>query len=139
MRKFALIAGLAAVVLAVGCSFSEYAQVTKLEDNVDDYRTGCEIDEDTLVEQYVQWEANQHYYPGFGLTPEPTPTPSPLRDSEVATKVFLAKVWENGCQAGRRDAAGAEQATLMGLRDQLDLLDVRIAALEPTPTPTPTP
>ena len=91
------------------------------------------------VEEYAQWEANQFYIPGFGLTPEPTPTPSPLRDSEVASKVFLAKVWENGCQAGRRDAAGAEQATLMGLRDQLNLLDARIAALEPTPTPTPTP
>ena len=27
----------------------------------------------------------------------------------------------------------------MGLRDQLNLLDARIAALEPTPTPTATP
>ena len=137
MRKIAFLIGI--MVLVIGCSFDQYAQATDLEENVDNYRTGCEIDGDTLVEEYLQWEANQYYFPGIGPTPEPTPTPSPLRSTEVSTKVFLEIVWENGCQTGRRDAAGAEQASLMSLRDQLDLLDARIAALEPTPTPTPVP
>lgn len=80
----------------------------------------------------------QSYFPGFGATPNPTPTPRPIRSTEVSAQVFLETVWEHGCATGRRDVVGAEQTTLMGLQDQLDILGEQIAALQPTPTPTPT-
>ena len=129
-------------LFAVGCSFSEYAQSESLTENIDDYRTGCEVDADSLIAGYKQYDANRYYIDlSFGVgEPDPTPTPSPIDDDELATKIMLERVWENGCKTGRRDAVGAERATLMGLRDQLDILEGRLSALEtPTPVPTPSP
>ena len=135
MKKALVLMAVVAGLMA-SCSFSEYSQSEKVMENIDDHRTGCEIDVDKLLAGYKQYEANRFYSPGYGDTPRPTPTPSPVDDSDLAIKVLLEQVWENGCQTGRRDAVGAEQATLMGLRDQLELFEARIAALEPTPTPT---
>ena len=129
--KLAVI-GLGMLILAA-CSFSEYAQSDKLAENIDDHRTGCEVDADALLAGYKQYDANQFHFSG------PTPTPGHVTDTEIVAAVLLEKVWENGCQTGRRDVVGAEEATLMGLKDQLRILGDRIAALEPTPTPTPTP
>lgn len=130
-----------AAVLAMGltaCQFSEFTQSEKITENIDDYRTGCEVDTDTLMALYKQWDANR-----WQFSPGPTPTPSPIDDHEVALSVQLEKIWEHGCETGRRDVAGAEQTTLKGLRDQLNVLDGRLSELEEaakaTPTPTPTP
>ncbi len=127
---------LTGLLVLAGCSFSEYAQSEELAENIDDHRTGCEVDTDALLAGYKQYEANR-FHLSFGPTPEPTPTPGPVTDMEIAAVVLLEKVWENGCQTGRRDVVGAEEATLMGLKDQLRILGDRITALEPTPTPTP--
>ena len=108
-----------------------------MPENIDDYRTGCEIDAYTLIADYKQYEANEHYYESSYGTPEPTNTPSPVDSSDLALKVMLEEVWENGCMTGRRDTVGAAQATLMGLRDELAILEAKITALEPTPTPIP--
>ena len=137
MRQLAPLLALALIVI-VGCSFNEYAQSAELLDNIDEYRSGCQIDDEKLQTEWQQYDANELYYAGFGDTPNPTPTPSPLTESEIAQSLLLEKIWENGCMTGRADVVGAEQATLMGLKDELQLLEERIAALEPTPTPTPT-
>ena len=133
--------GIVTVLLfTIGCNFSEYAQSENLAENIDSHRTGCEIDTAGLMAGYKQYDANQLYFNfSFSLTPEPTPTPGPITDTEILTSALLEQVWEHGCQTGRRDAAGAQQATLMGLRDQLNILDSRISAMEPTPTPTAAP
>lgn len=124
------------IVLVLGCNFSEFTQEAKIEENIDDYRTGCEVDAETLMTEYKAWEANRFARPG-----RPTPTPRPIADTEVALQVFLERVWEHGCATGRRDATDAEQATLSGLRDQLNVIDKRLTELEEaakaTPTPTP--
>ena len=126
--------GLIVIALALtACSFSEYSQTVDLEENIDDYRTGCDVDSDALLSEYKQWDANRFHRGGEGT---PTPTPDPVSDTELVTKLQLERVWEHGCQTGRRDVVGAEQATLMGLWDQLDGLADQLAALEPTPTPT---
>ena len=132
-----LMAAAVMVALVTGCSFSEYSQTVDLEENIDDHRTGCEVDADKLLAEYKRYEANEYYF-SFSATPEPTPTVSPVTDTELTTKIMLERVWENGCETGRRDAVGAEQATLMSLRDQMALFEERIAALEPTPTAAPT-
>ena len=126
-------------ILALGmtaaCSFSQFTQSEKLTENIDDYRTGCEVDAETLMTEYKQWEANRwHFDPD-----DPTPTPSPIDDMEVALSAHLESIWEHGCETGRRDVVGAEQTTLKGLRDQLNVLDKRLTELEATPTPTSTP
>lgn len=127
------------LVTAIACSFNEYAQSEILIENIDSHRTRCEIDAENLMTGYKQYDANEYYRPGFGTTPEPTNTPSPITDTEIATAKMLETVWENGCLTGRRDAVGADQATLMGLQDQLDLLASQIDALaSPTPTPATT-
>ena len=59
MRRFVLIAGLAIVAAAVGCRFSEFAQSAYVIENIDDYRTGCEVDTATLMKEYKQHEANR--------------------------------------------------------------------------------
>ena len=133
MRALLIVIALAAVV--TGCQFNEFAQVAKVAENIDDHRTGCEVDADALMTAYKQWEANRYHFDDD----DPTPTPSPIDNSDLVTSVLLEKVWENGCATGRRDATNAEQATLAGLRDQLTILDEEIAALEPTATPTATP
>ena len=138
--KRVLILALVAITASVlvGCSFSEYSQTVDLLENIDDYRTGCEIDTDKLMAGYKQYEANEYYYDtSFGQgTPSPTSTPSPISDAELTSRIMLETTWENGCLAGRRDVVGAEQATLLGLQDALALLAEKIAALEPTPVPT---
>jgi hypothetical protein len=138
MNRLTAIIGVAVLVVVVaGCQFSEFTQSEKIAENIDDYRTGCEVDSDTLLTEYKQWEAAQRFVrPG-----QPTATPQPVSDTEVALTVFLERVWENGCDTGRRDATNAEQTTLMKLRDQLNIIDERLTELEeaakPTPTPTP--
>ena len=127
-----------ALLAAIACDFSQYSQSARLAENIDDHRTGCEVDADTLLKEYVHWDQMDSYFPGFDPTPNPTPTPRPIRDSEITAKVFLETVWEHGCATGRRDVTDAEQVTLMSLRDQLNILDQRLSALEPTPTLTPT-
>jgi len=128
------------LVAAIACSFNEYAQSEKLIENIDSHRTGCEIDTESLMAGYKLYDANEFYRPGFGATPEPTNTPSPITNTEIATAKMLETVWENGCQTGRRDTVGADQTTLMGLQDQLDVLAAQIDALaSPTPTATTSP
>ena len=129
------------ILTLTACSFSEYVQSEKLTEgtNVDAYRTGCDIDRTELTAGYMQYDANQYYYPGIGATPEPTPTPSPVDSINLATSILLEEAWEHGCQTGRRDAVGADEATLMSIRDQITALDQRLALLEPTPTATPVP
>ena len=126
----------AALVTLAGCYFSQFAQEVKLEANIDQVRTGCEIDADLLMAAYKQYDANRLHF-GRG----PTPVPEPIDDTELTTMILLEMVWENGCETGRRDAAGSEQASLMALRDQLGLLQDRFEAFEElrseTPTPTP--
>ena len=126
------------ILTLTACNFSEYVQTEKLTEgtNIDAVRTGCDIDREQLTAGYMQYDANQYYLPGYGATPEPTPTPSPIDSIDLATSILLEQVWEHGCQTGRRDVVGADQATLMSIRDQLNALDQRIAQLEPTPTPT---
>ena len=128
------------ILTLTACNFSEFVQTEKLTEgtNVDAYRTGCDIDRAELTAGYKQYDANQLYF-SFSATPEPTPTPSPVDSTELATSILLEQAWEHGCQTGRRDVVGADQATLMSIRDQLTALDQRIALLEPTPVPTPTP
>ena len=123
------------LVVGAGCQFSEFTQSKKLAENIDDYRTGCEVDANTLMTEYKQWEANR--WPT--LPGQPTPTPSPIDDYEVALSVQLEKVWEHGCATGRRDVVGAKQTTLKGLRDQLNVLEKRLTDLEKAETPTATP
>lgn len=124
-------------VLALGmtaaCQFSEFSQSEKLTENVDDYRTGCELDTETLMADYKQWEANRFTRPGT-----PTPTPKPVSDIDLVLSAHMEALWEHGCATGRRDVVGAEQTTLKSLRDQLNVIDSRLAALEATATPTPT-
>lgn len=141
-----MLVGLVALTLALAaCDFSEYAQSENIVEDIDDYRTGCEINTDALLTGYKQYEANRfHVDTSFGRgEPDPTPTPGPTTSEDIATTELLEKAWENGCQTGRRDAAGAKQATIMSLRDALTLLEKRISELEleviPTPTATPTP
>lgn len=124
----------ALLIVGAGCSFSEFGQDRDIAENIDDYRTGCEVDADTLMAEYKQWNANRFHFGGG-----PTPTPSPIDDYEIALSANLEKVWEHGCATGRRDVVGAEQTTLKGLRDQLNVLDKRLTELEATATPTGTP
>ena len=122
------------LVVAAGCSFSEFSQDRDIAENIDEYRTGCEVDSDTLMTDYKQWNANRHHYGGG-----PTPTPSAIKDYEISISAHLETVWEHGCETGRRDTVGAEQTTLKGLRDQLNVLDNRLAALEEAEKATATP
>ena len=126
------------ILTLTACNFSEYVQTEKLteDENIDAVRTGCDIDREALTAGYKQYDANDYYYPGINPTPNPTPTPSPVDSTELATSILLEEVWEHGCETGRRDVVGADQATLMSIRDQLTALEQRIAQLEPTPTPT---
>ncbi len=136
MERLQVAIGIAVlIVVTAGCSFSQFTQSEKLTENIDDYRTGCEVDADTLMTEYKQWEANRWHFDAD----DPTPTPSPIDDMEVALSAHLESVWEHGCATGRRDVVGAEQTTLKALRDQLDILDDRLTELEATPTPTATP
>ena len=130
-----LLLGIAVTIAAMmmGCYFSEFAQDADLEENIDEVRTGCEIDADSLIEAYKQYEANKYHYDGS------TPTPGPVNDGELATSILLERVWELGCETGRRDVVGSQAATLMGLQDRLDLLADILADLQVTPTFTPTP
>lgn len=129
--KHVVVAAVLGALALIACSFSEYAQSEEIAENIDDHRTGCEVDADSLLAGYKQYEANSWHF-GSG----PTPTPGPVTDEEIAAGVLLERVWENGCQTGRRDVVGAEEATLMSLKDQFRILGDRIAALEPTPIPT---
>ena len=129
-----IVTAVLAIGTAAACSFSEFSQSEKLTENVDNYRTGCEIDTDALMEDYKQWDANRWHFDDD----DPTPTPSPVDDVELVLSAHMEALWEHGCQTGRRDVVGAEQTTLKSLRDQLNVLDQRLTELEATPTPTPT-
>ena len=45
------------------------------------------------------------------------------------------KIWEDGCKTALANAVGATEAAPMGPKDELKLLETRIAELEPTPSP----
>ena len=105
--KMVLILALGAITASVlvGCSFSAYSQTAALPENIDDYRTGCEIDTDRLMAGYKQYEANEYYYDeNFGEgTPSPTSTPSPITDAEMLSRIMLEDnvgEWVLGGQAG---------------------------------------
>lgn len=135
-RLTAAVVAVTILVTAIACSFNEYAQSEMLIENIDAHRTGCEIDTESLMTGYKQYDANKYSFTSSFGTPEPTNTPSPITDTEIATAKMLETVWENGCQTGRRDNVGADQATLMGLQDQLDVLAAQIDALAvSTPNP----
>ena len=67
MRKATLIVVLMTAIL-IGCNFSEYAQSEELAENIDDHRTGCEINADVLLTGYKQYDTNRLYFAGFGQT-----------------------------------------------------------------------
>lgn len=124
--------------VVAGCSFDQFAQSSNLETRIDEYRTGCELDDDKLLSEYLQYDANEFYIPGFGDTPRPTPTPGPASGTDLQTQLMLTKVWEHGCQTGRQDVTGSETADWLALKDQLDVLATKVnQKLTPTPTTSP--
>lgn len=136
--RIAIFVSFALACLLAGCQFSQFSQSVDLETNIDKVRTGCEIHADELMASYKQYDANRLHF-GDG----PTPTPDPISDTELTTMILLEKVWEHGCLTGRQDVAGTEQASLMALRDQLELFERHLERLDQTisgtPTPAPTP
>ena len=87
MKRLQVAIGVAVlIVVTMGCSFSQFTQSEKLTENIDDYRTGCEVDAETLMTEYKQWEANRWHFDPDDSTPTPSPicllytSPSP-RDS----------------------------------------------------------
>ena len=135
---------LALMMAVMACSFSQFAQSEDLTENLGEYRTGCTVDEDKLLQEYLQHDANRFYFAGSGTTPNPTNTPSPAEDTDIATQRFLKEIWEHGCSTGRTIATDAETNDLMDLQDQIDVLATKVAdRLTPTATvvatSTPTP
>ena len=135
-----LIPMFAAVVFALtltGCNFFEFIQSATLDtdEGIDQYRTGCVIDEATLTRQYVQYDQMARHFRGA------TPTPRPIRSAETEQAAQFKRLWEAGCETGRRDVVGREQATLLQLQDEITVLQQQLDQLTETPTPiaTPTP
>ena len=130
-----VIVGLLSVLFLIGCSFSEFAQTSDLENNIDSYRTGCLIDEADILVAYKEYESKQYDFtsslgpllPDFIL---PTPTPFPVTNEEFGQAMMLKQVWQSGCDAGRRDVVGAEQISLLQLKDMLKVLENRIIEIE---------
>ncbi len=126
----AAIAVLAAFSMA--CSFSQFAQSESVPERIDEYRTGCVLDSDKLLSEYLQYDANEFHFTG------PTPTPGPASDSDLLAQRMLVEVWEHGCQTGRKDVTDPETADWLLLKDRLDVLNSKInERLTPTPVPTP--
>ena len=119
------LAAAGAFALLSACDFHEYAQVEDLGANIDEHRTGCQVDSTALLAGYLQYEANAYH---FG--PDPTPTPGPATRTDLSIQRMLEEVWEHGCMTGRRDAMGAEAATLAGLRDAITVLEAQLADLD---------
>ncbi len=120
------------VVLSMACSFSQFAQSENVPERIDDYRTGCVLDSDKLLSEYLQYDANEFHFTG------PTPTPGPASDSDLLAQRMLVEVWEHGCQTGRKDVTDPETADWLLLKDRLDVLNSKInERLTPTPVPTP--
>ena len=122
---------LLALVLA-GCDFFEFIQHAKLDtdEGIDKYRTGCIIDEETILREYVYFDQHEFHRAG-----RPTPTPRPIRASETEQAAQFKLLWEAGCETGRRDAVGREQATIMELQDRINVLQQHLDQLASTPTP----
>ena len=57
------------LVTSIACSFNEYAQSEKLIENIDSHRTGCEIDAESLMAGYKQYDANEYYFSSSFGTP----------------------------------------------------------------------
>ncbi len=124
------------LALAVaGCNFFEFVQSAKLDtdEGIDQYRTGCVLDEATLTRLYVHYDQMELHFSG-----RPTPTPRPIKASETEQAAQFKLLWEAGCETGRRDAVGREQADLLALQDRINVLQKQLDALSVTPTPTPT-
>ena len=125
----------ALMIATIACNFSQFAQSEDLTENLGEYRTGCAVDEDQLLREYLQYDANRFYTTGFGNTPNPTNTPSPADDTDIATQRFLKEVWEHGCNTGRTIATDAETNDLMDLQDEINVLATKVAGrLTPTTT-----
>ena len=132
--------GVMALVL-VSCNFFEFVQHAKLDTDagIDAHRTGCILDEDTLTRMYVQYDQMEYHISG-----RPTPTPRPIKSSETEQAAQFKKLWEAGCETGRRDAVGREQADLLSLQDEINILQKKLDSISgaggtPTPGATPTP
>lgn len=125
--------GMLAAVLT-GCNFFEFIQHAKLDtdEGIDEYRTGCVIDEATLLRMYIQYDQMELHFTG------PTPTPRPITSTETEQAAQFKLLWEAGCETGRRDVVGRDVATLMRLQDEITVLQQQLDRLAVTPTPTPT-
>ena len=138
MKMLFRVVGVCVVALTlVGCNFFEFIQHAKLDtdEGIDQYRTGCIIDEATLTRMYVQYDQMELHFSG------PTPTPRPIKSSETEQAAQFKKLWEAGCETGRRDAVGREQATILRLQDEINVLQKKLDTLssnEATSTPTAT-
>ena len=129
-----LIPMFAVVVFALtltGCNFFEFIQSAALDtdEGIDQYRTGCVIDEATLTRQYVQYDQMAFHFAGA------TPTPRPITSTETEQAAQFKRLWEAGCETGRRDVVGREQATLLQLQDEITVLQQQLDQLTETPTP----
>ena len=56
----------------------------------------------TLTRMYVQYDQMELHFAG------PTPTPRPITSTETEQAAQFKKLWEAGCETGRRDAVGRE-------------------------------
>ena len=126
--------GVMALVL-VSCNFFEFVQHAKLDTDagIDEHRTGCILDEVTLTRMYVQYDQMELHFAG------PTPTPRPITSTETEQAAQFKKLWEAGCETGRRDAVGREQADLLSLQDEINVLQKKLDSIGgagATPTPT---
>ena len=127
--------GVMALVL-VSCNFFEFVQHEKLDtdDGIDMYRTGCVLDEATLTRMYVQYDQMEYH-----SSRNPTPTPRPITSSETEQAAQFKMMWESGCETGRRDVVGREQADLLSLQDEINVLQKKLDSIGgagATPTPT---
>lgn len=89
-------------LILTGCTFFEFIQSAALDtdEGIDQYRTGCVLDEATLTRLYVQYDQLSTHDAG------PTPTPRPITAQETEQAALLKQLWEAGCMTGYRDGVG---------------------------------